>query len=248
MPQNHLRPFWSKLFQYDWRFGSFLIVLICIPRFFLVLNANETANYGPIGAIMFISALAPFIFLSKQGRTEIGLKVSNKPIAVFLALLAGLGFSLVLFKIGDILYSGTYQNWYQYIGKSYNIPNGISGNEKMVLFAVMAATGMIFSPIGEELFFRGIVHESFAQSFGSKTASLIDASAFAITHIAHFGLVFLDGSWKFFAIPTIIWVLAMFLVSLLFFYAKQKSNSLLGAIAAHAGFNLGMIYSIFYLL
>ena len=105
---------------------------------------------------------------------------------------------------------------------------------------------MTFSPIGEELFFRGIVHASFAKSIGEKKAGIVDGSAFAITHISHFGLVFLNGQWNFLIIPTLIWVTGMFLVSLLFFAFKKYSGSILGAILCHAAFNLGMIGCIFY--
>ena len=116
------------------------------------------------------------------------------------------------------------------------------------MFAIMAITGMTFSPIGEELFFRGIVHSSFAKSIGEKKASIVDSSAFALTHISHFGLVFINNKWDFFVIPTILWVTSMFLVSLLFYHFRKKSNSILGAILCHSAFNLGMIYCIFYLL
>jgi len=112
----------------------------------------------------------------------------------------------------------------------------------------MAGTGMIFSPIGEELFFRGIVHSSFAASVGERKASYIDSAAFALTHISHFGLVFINQRWQFLFGPTLNWVLAMFLVSMVFIFFKRNSGSLLGAIICHAAFNLGMIYCIFYLL
>ncbi len=248
MSETELRPFWEKLFKFDWKFGLFLIALVCIPRFILVLQANQSGNYGPIGAIMFISALVPFIFLNKYGRKKIGIKGTGKIGGLMLSLIIGIAFSLLLYIIGIELYGNSYQNWYEYIGKSYNIPKGISGNDKSTMFAIMASTGMIFSPIGEELFFRGIVHGSFAKSIGDKKASVVDSLAFAITHIAHFGLVFVSGIWSFYLIPTIIWVIGMFLVSVLFFKMKKLTNSLLGAIFCHAGFNLGMIYSIFYLL
>ncbi|MCV9388779.1 CPBP family intramembrane glutamic endopeptidase [Reichenbachiella ulvae] len=243
-----LRPFWRPYFSFDWKLGLFLISIICIPRFYLVLQANQTANYGPIGAIMMVSALVPFVFIGRKGAAQIGVrKPSNWP-ALFMSFVSGLALALALYFIGDLLYSGTFQNWYVYVGQSYNIPDGISPEDKNVLFAVMAGTGMIFSPIGEELFFRGIVHGSFANSLGEKLASLIDSAAFALTHIAHFGLVYVAGGWNFYFLPTIIWVIAMFLVSLVFFQMKEKSGSILGAIICHAGFNLGMIYCIFYWL
>ena len=243
-----LRPFWRRLFSFNWKFGLFLILIICIPRFILVLHANATGNYGSIGLIMVISAIVPFIFLSKFGRQEIGFTKPTNFSWLFIAFIFGLVASICLYLLGQALYGNSYENWYAYIGKSYNIPVGILQHAKTILFAIMAFTGMIFSPIGEEFFFRGLVHGSFAKSIGDKKASLVDGSAFALTHISHFGFVFINHHWSFFTVPTILWVLSMFLVSLLFFYCRKRAGSVLGAILCHASFNLGMIYCIFYLL
>lgn len=107
---------------------------------------------------------------------------------------------------------------------------------------------MIFSPIGEELFFRGIVHGSFAASVSDKKASLIDSAAFAITHISHFGLLFINSQWQLLTVPALLWVTAMFVISLIFFFFRNRTASVLGAIICHAAFNLGMTYYIFYRL
>ncbi|TAE40517.1 MAG: CPBP family intramembrane metalloprotease [Runella slithyformis] len=245
---NELRPFWNRIFSFNWQFGLFLILAVCIPRFMLVLNANASGNYGSIGLIMTISAIAPFIFLSKYGRKKIGLTKPTKYNWLLIALISGLFASTLLYFLGQTLYGNSYENWYNYIGKSYKIPTSINPNDKKILFAVMAFTGMTFSPIGEELFFRGIVHSSFAKSIGEKRASIVDSSAFALTHISHFGLVFINNKWDFFTVPTIIWVMSMFVVSIIFFTFKRHSGSILGAIICHSAFNLGMIYSIFYLI
>ncbi|NME71862.1 CPBP family intramembrane glutamic endopeptidase [Flammeovirga aprica] len=232
----------------NWATGLTLVLFICIPRFILVLNANETANYSAIGGIMFFSAILPFMILTKQGLKAIGIVKTNKFGMLLLALILGIGASLLLYGVGVMLYGGSIENWYVYIGKSYNIPVGISGDDKLILFTVMAITGMIFSPIGEEFFFRGIVHYAFAQSLDDKRASYIDSSAFALTHISHFGYVYYNSEWIFLPYPTLLWVISMFLVSLLFFQMKKKTDSIWGAVLCHSGFNLGMIYCIFYLL
>ncbi len=245
---QELRPFWSRFFKFDWKFALALTLVVCAIRFILVLDANQSGNYGLIGIVMLISAITPFIFLSKYGRKQIGLVKPVKYPALLFAFIAGLVFSLVLHYLGQSFYENTYKNWYVYIGKSYNIPQAISAHDKTILFAVMAFTGMIFSPIGEELFFRGIVHSAFAKSIGNTKASIADSTAFALTHISHFGLVYLNFKWDFFPVPAFLWVMGMFLVSLGFFIFKKYSGSLLGAISCHAGFNLGMIYAIFYLL
>jgi hypothetical protein len=246
--ENELRPFWNRFFQFNWRFGLILLLMVCIPRFVFVLKANATGNYSYIGLIMFISTLVPFIFLNKFGRRQIGIIKTKKFHWLIIAIVAGLAISVFLYFLGKGLYGNSYENWYTYIGKSYNIPDTITPHDKNVLFIIMAITGMTFSPIGEELFFRGIVHRSFAKSIGDKKASIVDSTAFAVTHISHFGLLFINNQWDFYIVPTIIWVLSMFLVSLLFFIFKKYSDSLWGAIICHAGFNLGMIYCIFYLL
>jgi membrane protease YdiL (CAAX protease family) len=246
--ENELRPVWNRIFNYNWKFGLFLILIVCIPRFILVLHANASGNYSYLGLIMVISAIAPFIFLSKYGRKKIGITKPKKNNWFLISFISGLIASILLYFLGQSLYGNSFENWYTYIGRSYNIPAGINQNDKAVLFAIMALTGMTFSPIGEELFFRGIVHASFAKSWGEKKASVVDSSAFALTHISHFGLVYINGQWNFLTAPALIWVLSMFSVSVLFFVFKKYSGSISGAVICHAAFNLGMIYCIFYLI
>jgi uncharacterized protein len=246
--ENELKPFWNGFFNFNWKFGLTLILVICVPRFLLVLNANATGNYASIGLVMAISALAPFIFLSKYGREKIGIKTPKNYQSLLIAFVVGLTASVFLYFLGQILYGNSYENWYQYIGKSYKIPLEINQHDKQILFVIMAFTGMTFSPIGEEFLFRGIIHASFEKSIGEKNASIVDSSAFALTHISHFGLVFINKQWVFYMIPAIIWVLSMFCASLLFFKFKKHSESILGAIICHAAFNLGMTYCIFYLM
>lgn len=197
---------------------------------------------------MILSALCPFIFLTSYGRKKIGLTKPKRYNGLWLAFLAGLGFSLLLYFVGWNLYANTYENWYTYIGKSYKIPIGILPPDKAILFTIVALTGMLFSPIGEELFFRGIIHRSFAVSISDKNASIVDSLAFALTHIAHFGLVFIDDQWCFLPTSALLWVMSMFFVSVLFFVFKTYSGSIIGAILCHSAFNLGMTYCIFYLL
>jgi len=245
--EKELRPLWSRIFSFNWKFGLFLILIICIPRFILVLNANATGNYSAIGMIMVVSAIAPFIFLNKHGLKTIGVTKPTNYKLLVAAFGAGLFLSLLLYFLGQSLYGHSFENWYQYIGKSYRIPLGIDSHSKAIMFAVMALTGMTFSPIGEELFFRGIVHAGFAKSIGDKKASVVDGSAFALTHISHFGLVFVNNQWSFLITPALIWVSSMFLVSVLFFMFRKYTGSILGAMICHAAFNLGMIYCIFYM-
>lgn len=245
---NYLRPFWKKNFKFDWKFGLFLLLLIGVPRFILVLKCNQNGNYSAIGIIMLISALLPFVILNKSGRIAIGIKPSRKWGNLVLAVIAGLVLAYILYFIGDLMYENSFQNWYKYIGRSYNIPDNLSPDRKRILFFITAGIGAVFSPIGEEFFFRGLIHGSFAKSFGEVKASVIDSSAFALIHLAHFGIVLIDDKWDFYILPASIWFIAMFTASILFFKMKQITGSVFGAVLSHAGFNIGMTYCIFYFL
>ncbi|HET8963284.1 MAG TPA: CPBP family intramembrane glutamic endopeptidase, partial [Chitinophagales bacterium] len=222
------------------------ILLLCIPRFILVLHGNEIANMQFVGIFMLLMAIAPFVFLSKYGRIQIGIKKPTDNRWLIIALIIGVVFSILLYFLGETFYGSSYENWYNYIGRSYNIQKEIDEQSKLIMFGISALIGMTFSPIGEELFFRGIVHSSFVSSIGNTKASLIDSSAFAIVHISHFGLVFHNQQWVFLFVPTLIWVMSMFIVSILFYLCRKRSGSILGAIICHSAFNLGMTYCIFY--
>ena len=63
---------------------------------------------------------------------------------------------------------------------------------------------MTFSPIGEEIFYRGIIHECFATKWNNRISSIIDSAAFSITHLAHFGIIYSLGQWKFLLIPSLL--------------------------------------------
>ena len=212
----------------------------------MVLSANVTDDYGSIGLIMVASALVPYVLLTSKGRKKIGITKPSNLKWIFYSFFVGIVISTVIFLVGKFLYGDTINNWYVYIGRSYNIAAGLNAQEKIIYFLIFAGTGMTFSPIGEELFFRGIVHSSFATSYGEKRATIIESLAFALTHLAHFGIVYVSGVWEFLLVPSILWTGAMFVTSLIFLKCKRVSGSILGAIASHAGFNLAMIYWIFY--
>jgi membrane protease YdiL (CAAX protease family) len=138
-------------------------------------------------------------------------------------------------------------NPFAYIALSYsNVPALPTEQDRLIYFIVFAVIGMLFSPIGEEVLYRGLAHEGFAAQLGDRRAALIDAAAFAVTHLAHFGVVFVAGEWAFLPLPALFWVAAMFAASLTFYGFRKLTGSLVGAIVAHAGFNLAMNWIIFY--
>jgi uncharacterized protein len=242
-----LRPVWQNLFPFNRVFGLLLILLLGIPRFIIVLHANVTGNYYMIPMIFIFMIIAPFIFLTKAGRRDIGIKKPTNKYWLLYSFLAGTLLCIILFITAELLFNETVSNWFVYISRSYKVPGtGLTASGRLIFFVIYGLVGMTFSPIGEELFYRGIVHGSFAVQYGEQKASLIDSLAFAVTHLAHFGIVYYLGSWHFLFLPALLWVFSMFIASRLFFLCKQKTGSISGAVFCHAGFNLTMMYFIFY--
>jgi uncharacterized protein len=242
-----LRSIWRRYFKLNKNFGIFLVLLFGIPRFIIVLNANVTRNYKPVSIIFLCMCIAPFVLLTKEGRREIGIKKPVNKMWLMYSLLIGVSVCMLMYAVAEILFANSMSNWFVYISKSYATSAfHFNDSNRLTYFLIYAIASMTFSPIGEELFYRGIVHASFASAKSENMASVWDSVAFALTHLAHFGIVFIGGKWKFILIPAVLWVVGMFFASRLFFLSKQKTKSILGAIICHAGFNVTMIYFIFY--
>ncbi|MBX2964541.1 MAG: CPBP family intramembrane metalloprotease [Cyclobacteriaceae bacterium] len=242
-----LRPAWQNIFRFNWLFGLLLILLLGIPRFILVLQANVTGNYNFIPVIFILMMIAPVVFLTKEGRRTIGIKKPANYHWLLYSFLAGIAACAVMFLTAELLFNETISNWFVYISKSYAVSQtGLTESDRLIFFVIYSIIGMTFSPIGEEVFYRGIVHGSFAVQYGNQKASVIDSLAFALTHLAHFGIIYISGRWSFLLLPSLLWVFFMFMASRLFFVCKQKTGSILGAVVSHAGYNLAMMYFIFY--
>ncbi len=141
----------------------------------------------------------------------------------------------------------TISNAFVYIGGN-NAGDTISNSDKWIYYIIAVIPSMIFSPIGEEFLYRGVILGCFATSMNDQRASYCESAAFALTHIAHFGLIWYMGGWEFLIIPTFLWIISMFFVSQVFYRCKIISDSIWGAVTAHAGFNAAMMTAIFFLL
>lgn len=243
---NYIRPIFRPFIKYNWLLGVGMIVLLGVPRFMLVLNASVDKNFSMVSIIFVVMWFIPLILLTREGRKGIGIKKpTNKKWLVYSILLGAVS-SFAVYMLFFLFYANTVENAYVYIGGASG--GGLTDQTRFVYFLIYAVVGMTFSPIGEEFVYRGVIHGAFVSKCGENRASIIDSLAFGLTHIAHFGVVFVAGGWTFFAIPTILWVVAMFCVSRLFFICKRKSGSLLGAILAHAAYNIMMGFVIFYII
>jgi membrane protease YdiL (CAAX protease family) len=245
-PTDFRRPF-RRWFAFDVRTGLILLALFGMTRFALVMMANVTRDYGLVSVFFLAMALTPLLLLTRSGRARIGLNWRPRLKGLGLGVLLGAGCCAAMIATAALLFGQGEDNAFVYVARTYSaLPDGMSDSLRLIMFAVFALIGMTFSPIGEELFYRGLVHESFVARLGEHRAALVDAAAFAIVHLAHFGLVWRAAGWALLPLPALWWLCGLFATALAFTWARRASGSILGAVAAHAAFNLVMTAWIFY--
>ena len=228
-------------------------LILCTILFILLGTLRSYGLFGPNEARMlillnfFLMWFLPFLFLTKEGRNRIGLKKPNKRNWLFFGLIIGLLYSLLVFLLGYILFNDSINNWFVNIGSQY-LPAegedwGIDG--KFSLFLMVTIPSIIFSPIGEEIFFRGLIHNSVKIKWNEKTATIVNGLAFAGIHILHHGIIRYNTRFHFLIISGILFFLLMLVFSWLCTLLKNKSDSLYPAIICHTAFNLMMNITLF---
>lgn len=244
-----LKPFWQQIFVSSHIFAWLAILALSIPRIYFVLHAQITQFYGGVSIIFLLMWIAPFIFLSKQGKQRMGLNKPYEPLWLLYGFAIGFALCTLGYGIAYGLFGDGEENWLVYISKSYKLSEELLDDRtRLIYFLIFSCVSMTFSPIGEELFYRGIVHEGFKEKWGDRKASHADSLVFAFTHLAHFGIVYINDSWKVLWIPSLFWVFFMFISSKVFYWARKQAGSIWGAVCCHAGFNLSMIYLVFYII
>ena len=241
--QSLYRKAWERLFPDKWVLGLSLILLFGIPRFILVMNSYVSGQTQWVSIVFTLMCFTPLLLLKKAGRREMGIRRSSQKLWLLWGFLLGCGMCLLYFALSRLAFGLDFSNPFVYIASLANTDNG-SGMYFLVYMIII----MTFSPIGEELFYRGLIHQTFKEKFGERNASIIDSAAFALTHLAHFGIVYAAGGWKLLPLPALLWLTAMFFTCLVFNLVRRESGSILGAILTHAGFNFGMGFLFFYAL
>lgn len=242
MENSLLRPVWQKVFRLDIIFITIMFVLLGIIR---VTGLYREEIYLVVFGFLIMWVL-PVIFFSKNGRRIIGIKKPGLWLWLPLSFLLGIIAAVAFYFLGYLLFGTGIENWGMTVAREF------SGQEEILIpavFAVVTLFSMLFSPIGEELFFRGMVQEVLHERLSSyKLAGFWSSFLFAAIHLPHHEIFFSGLGFFSILIPLAIWFILMFLVSKLFIFARVKSGSIFGAIACHSGFILGMNLFVYHVL
>jgi membrane protease YdiL (CAAX protease family) len=227
---------------------AFVLTLLLCP---VVLLARAIWAVGPphyrwiLPLSLTLMALSPWLFLRREGRRQIGLRRASSPVWLLWSLFLGAAAAFGIYALGYLLFGMGDDNWYRSVGRSFPVNPAMEAMSMGQLFLALTIPALIFSPIGEEIFFRGLVHEAVATRLSRRAGMLTDAGLFAAVHLFHHGVARVESQWQIFPVSGLLWAALIFGVAVLFAYCRRQSGSLLGAILAHAAFNLTMNATIF---
>ncbi len=236
---------WSRIPIAPWLFSLLVLALLVALRFFAVFGPPQARI---LFLIQFLVMWAlPFIVLSAQGRREIGLrKQGNSASALALSALLGACAGFAVYAIGMAIYGASPDNWCVSIRDEFQIAQLRAAMPLAAAFAAVVLPAMIVSPIGEEILFRGLLHQSFVRRWNVLVATLVNGLAFGLVHLHVHGLWHDAAGFHLRLVSGALMVLLLAGLSAVFTLCRLRSGSLYAAMIAHSACNLAMIGAIFF--
>ncbi|MDR3774609.1 MAG: CPBP family intramembrane metalloprotease [Terracidiphilus sp.] len=242
---SFLRPFWNRTVRAPWLLSLLVLLILAAARFYATLGPPAAR---PLFLLQCLAMWAvPFLFLTRQGRCEIGLRTQgNSAAAIAWSALAGAGSALAVFALGMALYGESPDNWCVSIRDSFQL-NQLRGSMPIAeLFAMIALPAMILTPVGEEILFRGFIQQAFSRRWNATVATVVNGLGFGLIHL-HVHGIWRDGAgFHVHVVSGALMVVLMAATSYVFTQCRQRSGSLWTAMVAHSICNLVMIATIFF--
>ncbi|EDY83616.1 CAAX amino terminal protease family [Verrucomicrobiia bacterium DG1235] len=226
-----------------------LILFLALSSFRVYGYFGSEVFHGPPIMIGFVLMwFVPTLFLTPYGRHQIGFGHSLSFKWIGLGILAGAALAGLCYLLGILLYGKTEHNWFVSIGYTFQSDERIAQLPRHIAFIAFTIPAIIASPIGEEIFFRGMVEQANRDRMSRFAASSFAATLFALVHLVHHGIYRGSHGIEIMPISAAIWFVLMFTTSLVFSFLRQKGKSIWTAVLAHSAFNLVMNITIFFSL
>jgi membrane protease YdiL (CAAX protease family) len=183
----------------------------CSARYDLAVLAGEVALAGAVLWWVMIVRKAPVraLGLPRQPWRDLG---------------TGLLVGLLLVVVAAIVLAVVQEIATRLLGHSPKEPEQVVACVRGAGLVVLAPIVIVAAPLGEELFFRGLLYQGLRRRFSVWPAAILSG--------AFFGLVHLGGAAFFLIVPS----LAAVGIGLALVFERRRS--LLASMAAHAAFNV----------
>lgn len=240
-----LRPAWVPVFGDAFRLACLLAAMAVALRAVAMLGRQAPSWLLPAGFLLL--AVTPHLFFRQEGRRRAGLRLPGKPQWLLGGVVLGAAAAWLLHWLGVTLFGTGAGNWYISVRRALPIEQ-MAGLPEARLFWFLAIPSMVFSPLGEELFFRGLLEQAAAERWNQTKGILFSAGWFGVIHLLHHGIARVDGELHVQPLSGALWMALIFATGALFSLLRLKTGSLLAPILSHAAFNLTLTYAVLYLL
>lgn len=178
----------------------------------------------------------PWMLSSKPGREAMRFRLPMSAAWWAIGPATALGTLGVCGAIVWVLFGDSDTNWLAQHAKAMSVAlrQVPADASQFSRYLVVTVPAVLFSPLGEEFLYRGYMLAGFGQRWGIRTAMVLQASAFALVHLAHYGLDPLQP------VLIVIWLPSMFAAALILGWIVVKSGSVWVGVLSHAVFNAGM--------
>lgn len=212
-------------------------------RAFGVFGTKSLQPLLPLGFVLMM--ILPWLLLSRAGRQQIGIARAGSVWNYAGAALSGALLAALCGVLGGLLFGNGADNWFVSIAHNYQRAFNTSSMSVATLFIVFIAPAVMFSPLREELFFRGLLQRTLETKLSKTTSTHLECGAFALVHLCHHGMYWPGQSLALKWWSGALWMLLMYAAARLFAYWRQSSGSIFPAVVAHIAFNISMNLSIF---
>lgn len=201
---------------------AFLLTFVATTVLMVLVRPTSTAFI--LSGLVFELSLGGFTLLWVALRRRASVRalglVSERPEVDFVVGIAG-GAGLFLLTV-LVVAPAVYSIVSLFTGNQVDVPRQevLPASPSQAQIVIAAFVVVVLAPLGEELFFRGLLFGALRRRFRFWAAATISGASFALFHV----------------IPLLMPL--MFFVGLGLAYLYERRGSLLAPIAAHAAFNL----------
>jgi uncharacterized protein len=241
-----LKPGSRKFFKQAWIPALMFYVSVVIIRSAGLLGIDDLSILGLLGFV--IMGVVPFLFYNNEGRSMMGIRKIDKLIWIIPLILIGAGMALVIGLIGYVVYGTGERNWFVTLMNTYNFNSQLTQMPRIAFFFIVTIPLMILSPIGEEFFFRGVVHSSIKEKWGITAGMIVNSLAFTAIYVFQHGLHRTLEGITCMPVSGVIWLSLIFTSGIIFTLIRERTDSVWSSVIAHSAYILTMNVFIFTVL
>lgn len=223
--------------------GLAAAALWAVLRGVALLGPSAAAPLLPLGFVLM--AALPLLVLPRTSWPRIGLRRARHAGWYVLAVFVGAALASLSALIGMALFGAGPDHWFVSIANYYRRQLDTRGLDLLRLHLTFTLPALLFSPLAEELFFRGYLQAAFETRWSVRASTTAEAALFALIHLFHHGLWLDAGLLALRGTSGALWLVLMFCTAWVLAALRRASRSVWPAVAAHASFNATMNLWIF---